>query len=299
MRLSPEQELLRKLTPTNQDVVAENEVALEEFGVKRGDVSFYLLLNRRHRNLRVVDYRIGSYQLKRAVLDLLAKERGLRKVYTLVEKQDSNSWRTVGFSREAVVPAYFRTADAYVMSRVYNEDGEPLTGGLSKVAVEHPVPEPKKPRKPSGLKLSVVTDRNRLFKLVSKPAKTPYYAPFGKGVWGPEVGVAASVDRKKYWVVAETNEAFGHVKMDVIGQPTTVREIYPYVFALHMLAEYLEDQNMTSGFSFVPVHDEMVNLVFATAGCRHTGQLTRHVVLDDGEPIDMHVWHYRIRPRGA
>ncbi len=299
MRPSPELELLQYLTPKNAELAADNPVLLEEFAVKRGDVSFYLLVNRRHRNMRVLDYRIGSYQLKRATLDHLAKQRGLRKIYTLVEKQDSNSWRTVGFSREAVVPAYFRTADAYVMSRVYNEEGEPLTGGLSKVAVEHPVPEPKRPRKPSGLKLSLVTDPTKLAKLVVKPKKNPFYAPYGKGVLGPEVGVSATVNRRRFWVVGEMNEAFGHAKVDVLGSPSSVREVYACVFAFHKLAEYFEDQNMAGVFAFVPVADELYNLLFASAGCRHTGQLTRHVVFEGGEPLDMHVWHYRIRPRGG
>ncbi len=299
MKPSPELELLQYLTPKNAELAAENPVVLEEFAVKRGDVSFYLLVNRRHRNMRVVDYRIGSYQLKRAALDRLARDRGLRKIFTLVEKQDSNSWRTVGFSREAVVPVYFRTADAYVMSRVYNEEGEPLTGGLSKVAVEHPVPEPKRPRKPTGLKLSLVTDPAKLAKLVARPEKVPFYAPYGKGSVGPEVGVSATVNRKRFWIVAETNEAFGHAKVDLLGSPSSVREVYACVFALQKLVEYLEEQNMAGAFAFVPVDDELHNLVFASAGCRHTGQLTRHVVFEEGEPLDMHVWHYRIRSRGS
>ncbi len=96
---------------------------VEEYVCQRGDVNVYMLVSLRHMHMRILDYRIGNYQLKRNMLDAFAKRKHLRKVFTLVEKQDSNSWRTVGFSREAVVPAFFRTADAYVMSRAYDENG--------------------------------------------------------------------------------------------------------------------------------------------------------------------------------
>ena len=297
MEQAAELQLISFLRQTNPETAKANPVALEEYSCKRGDVKFYLLLSRQHRNMRVLDYRIGNYQLKRAAFDHLAKEKGLRKIFTLVEKQDSNSWRTVGFSRESVVPAYFRTADAYVMSRVYDASGDPLTGGLSKVAVAHEVPDPRRPRKPKGLKLSLTTDREKLAKLVSNPSKTPFYTPFGKGVTCPHVGVQATVDRKKFWVVAEINDSFGHAKLDLLSPLELRRDVYACVFALERLFEYLSDQDVAGAFTFVNVDDELANEVFASADFRYTGQLTRHVVLDDGEPVDMHTWHYRLRPR--
>ncbi len=297
MQQAADLQLISFLRQTNPETAKVNPVALEEYSCKRGDVKFYLLLSRQHRNMRVLDYRIGNYQLKRAAFDHLAKEKGLRKIFTLVEKQDSNSWRTVGFSRESVVPAYFRTADAYVMSRVYDESGEPLTGGLSKVAVAHEVPEPRRARKPKGLKLTLTTDHDRLAKLVAKTHQTPFYTPFGKGVTCPDVGVQASVDRKRFWIVAEINDSFGHAKIDLLSPLELRRDVYACVFALGRLFEYLADQDVAGAFTFVSVEDELANEVFATADFRHTGQLTRHVVLDDGEPRDLHTWHYRLRPR--
>jgi len=289
-----EQALLSFVRPVNREVSRRNSLALEEFSCKRGDVNFYLLANRRHKNLRVLDYRIGNYQLKRNALDYLAKEQGLRKVYTLVEKQDSNSWRTVGFSREAVVPGYFRTADAYVMSRVYDEDGQPLTGGLSKVAVAHEIPEPKKPRRPSGLKLKVVTDPERIQKVLHGKDTSEFYAPFGKGVQGPDILISGSLERKKFWVAGEINDSFGHAKVDLLSVPTSRREVYVCVFALRELFDHLETHDVGSVFTFTSVEDDLVGEVFASAGFRHTGQLTRHVCLNNTEQEDMHTWHDRI-----
>ena len=89
---------------------------VEEHYYRRGDIDFCFLLNRTHGNLRVFDYRVGNYQQKRDFFDGIARKESLRKVFTVVEKQDSKSWRSVGFSREGAIPGYFRTADAYIMS---------------------------------------------------------------------------------------------------------------------------------------------------------------------------------------
>ena len=289
-------QLLNFMRPTNPEVAKECPTALEEYACKRGDVNMHLMISRQHLNMRVLDYRIGNYQLKRNMLDKLAKNKGLRKIYTLVEKQDSNSWRTVGFSREAVVPAYFRTADAYVMSRVYDESGEPLTGGLSKVAVTHELSEPKEPKKPSGLKLYVLDDTDDLQHLVMREDTTEIYTPFGKGIRHPEIAICAKVGRREFWITAETNDSFGHAKIDVLNPPSSDKEVGACVYGILELFEYLLEMDMSNCFTFVSVEDEYTNEVLGEAGFRHTGQLTRHVALEDEElPMDLHVWHKRLR----
>lgn len=289
-------QLLNFLRPANPEVAKEFPTALEEYACKRGDLNLYLLISRSHANMRVLDYRIGNYQLKRNMLDKLAKQKGLKKIFTLVEKQDSNSWRTVGFSREAVVPAYFRTADAYVMSRVYDENGDALTGGLSKVAVIHEIPEPKEPKKPTGLKLYVLDDIDDLQHLVMREDTTPIYAPFGKGIRHPEIAICAKVGRKELWIVAETNDSFGHAKIDILNPPTNDREVGACVYGILELFEYLLEMDMSNCFTFVSVEDALMNEVFGQAGFRHTGQMTRHMTLEDRESaLDLHVWHKRLR----
>jgi hypothetical protein len=74
----------------------KNDGPIEEHYYRRGDIDFCFLLNRTHHNLRVFDYRVGNYQQKRDFFDRIARAEGLKKVYTVVEKQDSKSWRSVG-----------------------------------------------------------------------------------------------------------------------------------------------------------------------------------------------------------
>lgn len=270
---------------------------VDEYVCHRGDVNIYMLLCRRHRHMRILDYRIGNYQLKRNMLDQFAKRMKLRKVFTLVEKQDSNSWRTVGFSREAAVPAFFRTADAYVMSRAYDEESEPLTGGLSKIATEHAVKAPRSVRRPTGLKVELLEDSHQILDKVYNDGATDFYAPFGKGLLGPDIASRARIGRVEKWVVAEINDSFGHAKLDFLHPITNAKELGMVVFAAESLVDRLADREVANVFGFSHVEDELTNEAFGAAGFRNTGQLTRHVARDGAEPVDVHVWHRRIQPR--
>ena len=159
------------------------EESVEEIYYRKGDIDFCFLLNRRHHNLRVFDYRVGNYQQKRDFFDRIARAEGLRKVFTVVEKQDSKSWRSVGFSREGAIPGYFRTADAYIMSRVYTEDGDPIQGGAPKLhppTVGHREADADRPR---GMNVEVITDVARIKGITEDLAVKTGYAPFRRVDW--------------------------------------------------------------------------------------------------------------------
>jgi hypothetical protein len=150
---------------------------VEEIYYRKGDIDFCFLLNRRHHNLRVFDYRVGNYQQKRDFFDRIARAEGLRKVFTVVEKQDSKSWRSVGFSREGAIPGYFRTADAYIMSRVYTDEGEPIQGGAPKLTVpplrhrQGAKEKDLKHTKPRGLTFEVINDIAKLQEMTRESAR--------------------------------------------------------------------------------------------------------------------------------
>ena len=138
---------------------------LEVKVIRQGDLDLRLLLCRSHRHLRVLDFRVGNYQEKRDILDKLAAREGLRKVFTLVEKSDGQSWRAVGFSKEGCIPGFFRTADGYFLTRMY-EDGAPVLGGAPKPPTDRNVPEKRRFRKPDGAMVDIVRDPARLSALL-------------------------------------------------------------------------------------------------------------------------------------
>ena len=284
---------IRRIEP-DETITDDFDSLLEEYVCQRGDVNIHMIICPRHHHMRILDYRIGNYQLKRNMLDRFAKLKKIRKVFTLVEKQDSNSWRTVGFSREAVVPAFFRTADAYVMSRAYDTEGQPLTGGLSKISTEYTIKPPRVVRKPTGLKVEVVDNSNAIFNKVYHNGATEFYAPFGKGLKGPEIAVKVKMGRKEKWVVAEINDSFGHAKLDFLHDAANTMELGMLVHGAEDLVNALTELEVANIFGFSHVGEEMTAEAFGAAGFRNTGQLTRHVTREGQDPVDVHVWHRRI-----
>jgi hypothetical protein len=271
----------------------QKDEPVEEIYYRKGDIDFCFLLNRRHHNLRVFDYRVGNYQQKRDFFDRIARAEGLRKVFTVVEKQDSKSWRSVGFSREGAIPGYFRTADAYVMSRVYTEDGDPIQGGAPKLqgpAVKSRTAQETKPR---GLNLEVVTDENRLKGITEGLQDGSVYAPFRRGMFHPDVGVHGKQGKREIWLGAETDSSFGHAKVDLMTVPVKEEDLPQYEFTLRALLDELKKMDTASVFGLCPVDAPLCNQVFSTLGFKVTARLTDHVTRDE-EFVGVQLWHRRL-----
>ncbi len=273
----------------------QKDEPVEEIYYRKGDIDFCFLLNRRHHNLRVFDYRVGNYQQKRDFFDRIARTEGLRKVFTVVEKQDSKSWRSVGFSREGAIPGYFRTADAYVMSRVYTEDGDPIQGGAPKLAGPAVKSRSNQDSKPRGLNLEFITDESRLKAITEELQEGSVYAPFRRGMFHPDVGLQGKLGKRDLWLGAETDSSFGHAKVDLMTVPTKEDDLPQYEFALRALLDELRKMDTASVFGLGPVDAPLFNQVFATLGFKVSARLTDHVTRDE-EFVGVQLWHRRLTP---
>jgi len=277
-----------------QAAPVQSEEPVEEIYYRKGDIDFCFLLNRRHHNLRVFDYRVGNYQQKRDFFDRIARTEGLRKVFTVVEKQDSKSWRSVGFSREGAIPGYFRTADAYVMSRVYTEDGDPIQGGAPKLTGPNVATREPQESKPRGLNLEMVTDEDRLKAITETLQDGSVYAPFRRGMFHPDVGVYGKQGKREIWLGAETDSSFGHAKVDLMTVPLKEDDMPQYEFTMRALLDELLKMDTASVFGLSPVDDELCNQVYATLGFKVTARLTDHVVKPSGDFVGIQLWHRRL-----
>ena len=207
---------------------------IQEVMVKQGEKNMRLLINHTHCHLRFMDFRVGNYDDKRDILDAAAEEHNLRKVFTLVEKQDSSSWRGAGFLREGVYPSFFRTADAYVMSRIYDDDGIPCT------------PSAPIPRTP--VELETVDSLGKLDKIRTKMTeRVPEVAafmeelkvplrliPFGRTIH-PDVVMRAWLRNKEGWACAEIDESFGHAVLAFTPHPESIPDMRLSVAAAEQL----------------------------------------------------------------
>ena len=65
---------------------------VEEVFFQNEAVSLCLLVNRRARTMRVIDFRAGPSNAKRLFVLSLAQREGVDKVYTLVERDEVATW---------------------------------------------------------------------------------------------------------------------------------------------------------------------------------------------------------------
>lgn len=93
--------------------------------IRNEDIFCSLLFDYTNRTLRVVDFRGGNFQSKHAYLEGVLMKEGMRKIFTLIERDDMNGWQRVGYQREGSIPGYYKRSDAYVMARIYDGDFEP------------------------------------------------------------------------------------------------------------------------------------------------------------------------------
>jgi hypothetical protein len=275
----------------------EEPASVEEIYYRKGDIDFCFLLNRRHHNLRVFDYRVGNYQQKRDFFDRIARSEGLRKVFTVVEKQDSKSWRSVGFSREGAIPGYFRTADAYIMSRVYTEDGDPIQGGAPKLSGPATPSKDKdkgaEATKPRGLSFDLVRDVAKLDGAAQSFGIEALYAPFRRGLFHPDLGLHGKLGKRELWLGAETDSSFGHAKVDILTPPEKEADLGPLRFCLRTLLDELRKIDTASVFSLCAVDIPLVNQVYADLGFKVTARLTDHLTRGE-EFVGAQLWHRRL-----
>lgn len=86
----------------------------EELKFRNAELYLSLWLDRRMRNIRVIDFRAGNFAAKRLFIDSVARREGAEKIFTVVERDEVRSWVKVGFRRQAVIPGFFRRSDGYL-----------------------------------------------------------------------------------------------------------------------------------------------------------------------------------------
>ena len=86
-------------------------------------VSLCLLVNRRQRTLRIIDFRAGPTLAKRSFVVAAAKREGVEKIFTLVERDEVSTWTRLGFTREGSIPSFYKRCDAWILGAVVGQLG--------------------------------------------------------------------------------------------------------------------------------------------------------------------------------
>lgn len=272
--------------------MSDNHVEMRS--LQRGDMNMRVIINHAHGHMRVMDFRVGGYEEKRDYLDGIAAELGLRKAFILVEKQDSHNWRGVGFVREGIYPSFFRTADAYVMSRLYDEAGLPTekVGPLKPLADEKTSFPGRKLRRPEGLKLEILRDERSRRTLMSGLNGELRAVPFGR-TEAPDLVVHARSRRREGWAVAEIDDSFGHATLGVAPPPSREEELILSAFACNTLVDNLTKREVSNVFGLSPATDDWSNELFAGLAFKVTGRLANHLRVGDAHSTAL-IWHRRL-----
>src|SRR5499427_11102402 len=94
---------------------SQQQKAVEEVFFQNEAVSLCLLINRRVRTMRVIDFRAGPSNAKRMLVLNLAQREGVEKVYTLVERDEVGTWVKLGFAKEGNIPGFYKRSDAFLL----------------------------------------------------------------------------------------------------------------------------------------------------------------------------------------
>ena len=94
---------------------SREQKATDEIFFSNDAVSLCLLVHRRAKTMRVIDFRAGPSDRKRQLVLKLAQREGVEKVYTLVERDEVGTWTKLGFTKEGNIPGFYKRSDAFLL----------------------------------------------------------------------------------------------------------------------------------------------------------------------------------------
>jgi len=294
---------------------------LTERMVRNEDIFCSLLFDYNNGTIRVVDFRGGNFQMKHNYLERVLMTDGMRKIFTLIERDDMSGWQRVGYMREGTIPGYYKRSDAYIMSRIYDADweGAPESDeiperksflndvkNLSKEISEMTV---------SGLKAEVVAEEEIEPLLRSEIARIAEKNKAAKKVKGARKGAVTPLPtldepifqqfsretdvhffscqnrRTKQLNLfgAEYQDCFGNAKIDVFFSPRSKPDLAVARHGLNAFVDWLGGIGAVAVFALTRADDLELNALFHSTGFRNTGWMNRQLVVKEGA-IDQILW---------
>ena len=104
-----------KAWSTAQQKSQQTQKQVDEIFFQNDQVSLCLLIHRRAKIMRVIDFRAGPTPSKRMFVLSLAQREGVEKVYTLVERDEVSTWVKLGFAKEGNIPGFYKRSDAFLL----------------------------------------------------------------------------------------------------------------------------------------------------------------------------------------
>jgi hypothetical protein len=305
---------------------------LDELFVHNEAVSFCLLLNRRARTMRVIDFRAGATDAKRQFVRSLAQREGVEKIYTLVERDEQQTWVKLGFAKEGTIPGFYKRSDAFLLGTTILAQpahGRPNgtgSGGRGRTEIPFESETRLVAARAVGSAVSpaqelaerTITTAKRIArglaegtvpqarvaalqeadarKAVAAALRSgralTAFEPFGRDVERRHVVVTT---RGGFDLVAsiESQSCFGNAFLELLQAPRTEQEGTATAGALRALCDKLVSEGIVSCFSLAPSDDVSLAAAFLYSGFRRTGLLVGHLLVA-GARRDAILWSRKL-----
>lgn len=314
-------------------VLGSQPKPVDELFVHNEAVSFCLLLNRRARTMRVIDFRAGATDAKRQFVRSLAQREGMEKIYTLVERDEQQTWVKLGFAKEGTIPGFYKRSDAFLLgTTILAHPAHGRANGTASAGKGRPeVPFESETRlvaaRATGSAVSpgqelaertITTAKKRIARglaegtvpqarvapLQDAEARKAVAAALRSGraltafePFGRDVErrhVVAAV-RGGFELVAsiESQACFGNAFLELLQAPRTEHEGIATAGALRALCDKLVSEGIVSCFSLAPSDDVSLAAAFLYSGFRRTGLLVGHLVAG-GARRDAILWSRKL-----
>jgi hypothetical protein len=272
-------------------VAKESELPIVEELHFRSDNAFLcLLLNRRTKQIRVIDFRAGALPAKRLFIQSVAQREGVEKVILLVEKDEVSSWTRVGFVREGQVPGFYKRSDGHLVGCVIGERTASIeVSEESQKTAERTINAGKKaadavddPSK--GVTVQQVdretAEEARDGLWVKRSDTYGCFDAFGRDAARIYVEVVGKKAKANY-LSAEFQDCFGHSLIEILRVPRTEAEVHAAIAGLTWLNDTLKSKEIVSAFAFAPVDNLELTTIFLACGYRKTGLLAKGALVAD------------------
>jgi hypothetical protein len=301
--------------------------AVEEVFFQNEAVSLCLLINRRARTMRVVDFRAGPTSAKRLFVLTLAQREGVEKAYTLVERDEVATWVKLGFAKEGNIPGFYKRSDAFLLGCTVPPPGRakvleraPVEDAPSQSEIRLTVAEPAAPPPMTAaqemMERTILTAKKGLkdFDKSVPPAKVALvgeiesrkavatalrngraltaFEPFGRDA-ERRYFVATARGGFELHASTESQSCFGNAYLELLQSPKTDAEKLATIGALKAFCDRLLSEGVVSCFSLAPSDDVAMATAFLHNGFRRTGLLVEHLVVGS-ERKDAILWSRKL-----
>ena len=263
--------------------------AVEELYFRSDSAYLCVILNRRTRFIRVVDFRAGALPAKRLYIQSVAKQEGIQKVITLVEKDEVSSWTRVGFVREGTIPGFYKRSDGHLCGCVIGERVASVevserdmrvadrTIAAAKKMLDNLDPKPKSASVQEVPEEEALAARDALWKRATGFGS---FDAFGRDA--ARMYYACSYKKAPVnYISAEYEDCFGHSLVEILRRPEDHDGLLAVSWALMEMCEVLKDRGIVAGFAFTPSEDVEMASVYLACGFRKTGLLAQGVLVGD------------------